>query len=55
MNYLYRIRTISGRGLTRKWAGFNPEVGWVVLKQAVCYFKHAIDMGRSEIIIYIAD
>ncbi len=42
------ICTRTGRGLTRKWAGFNLEVGRVVLKWAglyVCYFKHAIDMG----------
>ncbi len=28
------IRTRTGRGLTRKWAGFNLEVGRVVLKWA---------------------
>ncbi len=53
------IRTRTGRGLTRKWAGFNREMGRVVLKWAglspVCYFKHAIDMGWSEIVIFIAD
>ncbi len=57
------ICTRTGRGLTRKWAGFNLEVGRVVLKWTglyvmlfmVCYFKHAIDLGWSEIVIFIAD
>ncbi len=32
-----RICTRTGRGLTRKWAGFNLEVGRVVLKWAGLY------------------